>query len=112
MPKRRRKAEVGVGVVPNEYVAAVRFDVKHAKCGKVTTLPGDVADTFARHPSSYTGLECKGCRKLVDLVNEEGERVFTWVADGRPVGVVGDADLEEAGREKPVEHKSNLSDGS
>lgn len=60
---------------------------RHSKCGKITTMSRDIAETYARDPGFYSGTFCTTCRAHFP-VGEDGE--FTWYEmDGREGPKVG-----------------------
>jgi hypothetical protein len=69
------------------YVRPVRDAYRHLKCGKITTMSRDIAETYARDPKFYSGTFCTTCRDHFP-VGENGE--FTWYEmDGREGPKVG-----------------------
>lgn len=60
---------------------------RHIKCGKITTMARDIAETYARDPFFYNGTFCVHCRGHFPI-GEDGE--FTWYEmDGREGPKVG-----------------------
>ena len=57
------------------FVRPVRDAYRHLKCGKITTMGRDIAETYARDPGFYSGTFCTTCRGHFP-VGENGE--FTW----------------------------------
>jgi hypothetical protein len=57
------------------FVRPVRDAYRHSKCGKITTMSRDIAQTYARDPFFYSGTFCTTCRGHFP-VGEDGE--FTW----------------------------------
>lgn len=57
------------------FVRPVRTAYRHIKCGKITTMSRDIAETYARAPTFYSGTFCTTCRNHFP-VGENGE--FTW----------------------------------
>lgn len=57
------------------FVRPVRDAYRHLKCGKITTMSRDIAETYARDPGFYSGTFCTTCRSHFP-VGEAGE--FTW----------------------------------
>lgn len=57
------------------FVRPVRDAYRHSKCGKITTMSRDIAETYARDPHFYSGTFCTTCRDHFP-VGEDGE--FTW----------------------------------
>jgi hypothetical protein len=53
----------------------VRDAYRHLKCGKITTMSRDIAETYARDPQFYNGTFCTTCRNHFPI-GEDGE--FTW----------------------------------
>lgn len=62
------------------FVRPVRKTYKHLKCGAVTTMSVDLAETYARDPKFYSGTFCVHCRVHSPLVE------FVWEPDGSQVG--------------------------
>ena len=62
------------------FVRPVRRSYKHETCGVVTTMGQDIAETYARDPSFYSGTFCTGCRTHLPL--EE----FVWAGTDELVG--------------------------
>lgn len=52
-------------------------------CGTVTTMPIEIAETYARNPKFYGSTFCTGCGAYLP-VGEDGE--FVWLDDGSRVG--------------------------
>ncbi len=69
------------------FVRPVRGAYRHLKCGKITTMNHDIAETYARDPKFYDGTFCVTCRSHFP-VGENGE--FNWLendgSDGPKVG--------------------------
>lgn len=65
------------------FVRPVRRSYVHLKCGTVTTMSHDLAETYARQPDFYTGTFCCGCRKHFP-VGAAGE--FVWDGSQEKVG--------------------------
>ncbi len=57
------------------FVRPVRDAYRHLKCGKITTMSRDLAETYARDPKFYDGTFCTTCRSHFP-VGGDGE--FTW----------------------------------
>jgi hypothetical protein len=57
------------------FVRPVRDAYRHLKCGTITTMSRDIAETYARDPAFYSGTFCTTCRGHFP-VGEDGE--FTW----------------------------------
>lgn len=57
------------------FVRPFRDAYRHLKCGAITTMSRDIAATYARDPSFYSGTYCSTCRGHFP-VGEDGE--FTW----------------------------------
>lgn len=57
------------------FVRPLRDAYRHLKCGAITTMGRDLAETYARDPGFYSGTFCTNCRKHFP-VGEDGE--FTW----------------------------------
>lgn len=69
------------------FVRPFRDAYRHLKCGKITTMSRDIAETYARDPGFYNGTFCTTCRAHFP-VGEDGE--FTWYEmDGREGPKVG-----------------------
>jgi hypothetical protein len=69
------------------FVRPYRDAYRHLKCGKITTMSRDIAETYARDPGFYSGTFCTTCRAHFP-VGEDGE--FTWYEmDGREGPKVG-----------------------
>jgi hypothetical protein len=69
------------------FVRPFRDAYRHLKCGAITTMSRDIAQTYARDPYFYSGTFCSICRSHFP-VGEDGE--FTWYemdgSDGPKVG--------------------------
>lgn len=69
------------------FVRPVRDAYRHLKCGKITMMGRDIAETYARDPGFYSGTFCTTCREHFP-VGENGE--FTWYemdgTEGQKVG--------------------------
>lgn len=69
------------------FTRPYRDAYRHLKCGKITTMSRDIAETYARDPGFYSGTFCTTCRAHFP-VGEDGE--FTWYEmDGREGPKVG-----------------------
>jgi hypothetical protein len=68
-------------------VRPFRNAYRHAVCGKITTMSREIAETYARDPTFYSGTFCATCRGHFP-VGEDGQ--FTWYEmDGREGPKVG-----------------------
>jgi hypothetical protein len=65
------------------FVRPVRHSYVHDKCGVVTRMGKDIAETYARDPFFYSGTFCVGCGKHLP-VGADGE--FTWDGTTEKVG--------------------------
>jgi hypothetical protein len=66
------------------FVRPVRRAYVHLKCGSVTTMGPEIAETYARDPHFYGGTFCAHCRNHYP-VGEQGE--FIWDdGSGQKVG--------------------------
>jgi hypothetical protein len=69
------------------FVRPFRDAYRHLTCGAITTMARDIAETYARDPTFYSGTFCSTCRGHFP-VSEDGE--FTWYEmDGREGPKVG-----------------------
>lgn len=69
------------------FVRPFRDAYRHLTCGKITTMSRDIAETYARDPTFYSGTFCTTCRAHFPI-GEDGE--FTWYEmDGREGPRVG-----------------------
>lgn len=70
------------------FVRPFRDAYRHLKCGAITTMSRDIAETYARDPGFYSGTFCTTCRAHFP-VGENGE--FTWYemdgSEGPKVGI-------------------------
>lgn len=57
------------------FVRPVRDAYRHLKCRAITTMGRDLAETYARDPTFYSGTFCSTCRGHFP-VGPDGE--FTW----------------------------------
>jgi len=64
-------------------VRPVRDSYKHEKCGAVTTMGRELAETYARSPDFYSGTFCAACRAHFP-VGAAGE--FVWAGTTEKVG--------------------------
>lgn len=65
------------------FVEPVRRAYVHRKCGVVTIMSQELAETYARCPDFYSGTFCCGCRNHFP-VGEDGE--FVWDGTNQKVG--------------------------
>jgi hypothetical protein len=65
------------------FVEPVRRSYVHAKCGTMTTMGQELAETYARCPDFYSGTFCCGCGAHFH-VGESGE--FVWAGTDQKVG--------------------------
>jgi len=69
------------------FTRPYRNAYRHLKCGQITTMSRDIAETYARDPGFYNGTFCTTCRAHFPI-GETGE--FTWCEmDGREGPKVG-----------------------
>ena len=75
------------------FVLPVRQSYAHLKCGVVTRMSRDIAETYARDPKFYGGTFCSGCGGHYALIDGNAKRTFAWIgADGQRDGTyVGEA---------------------
>lgn len=66
-----------------DLVRPVRRSYRHEKCGAVTTMAREIAETYAANPSFYGATMCVRCRAHFP-VGPNGE--FVWIDDGTKVG--------------------------
>jgi len=62
------------------FVRPVRNSYVHAKCGALTKMANDLAETYARDPKFYSGTFCVGCRTHFPLDQ------FKWDGTDEQVG--------------------------
>lgn len=62
------------------FVRPVRTQYTHEKCGGNTSMPLEIAETYARNPSFYSGTFCYHCGTHFPL--EE----FVWKGTDEKVG--------------------------
>lgn len=65
------------------FVEPVRLAYVHTKCGTLTKMSREIAETYARQPDFYSGTFCCGCRSHFP-VGENGE--FVWDGTDQKVG--------------------------
>lgn len=65
------------------FVRPVRRSYVHEKCGGLTTMSQDLAQTYARQPNFYSGTFCVSCGKHFP-VGANGE--FVWADTSEKVG--------------------------
>lgn len=68
------------------FLRPLRSSYKHLACGGVTNMGQALSETYARDPKFYGGTFCVKCGAHFDLVIGNGDRAFTWTADGTGVG--------------------------
>lgn len=54
------------------FIRPIRRSYLHTSCGAVTTMNQEIAETYARDPSFYSGTFCISCRKHLPLTE------FVW----------------------------------
>lgn len=59
------------------FVQPVRMSYIHLKCGTSTRMSRDIAETYARDPSFYSGTFCAVCRSHFPLIE------FIWDDHGQ-----------------------------
>ena len=64
------------------FIRPVREAYIHLKCGTVTKMHIELAETYARDPKFYGGTYCRGCKTHFPI-GENGE--FVW--DGTDIKV-------------------------
>lgn len=74
-----RRSYVHIGVTP-QMDGPVLVRLGEGGCGALTTMSQDLAETYARNPSFYTGTFCVNCRKHVPLDQ------FVWDGTNERVG--------------------------
>lgn len=62
------------------FVRPVRHSYIHEKCGALTKMANDLAETYARDPKFYSGTFCVGCRTHFPL------NQFVWDGATEKVG--------------------------
>jgi len=65
------------------FVRPVRRSYQHEKCGVVTTMSADIAETYARDPHFYGATYCATCRSHFP-VGAGGQ--FVWDGTATKVG--------------------------
>lgn len=65
------------------FVRPIRNTYKHLKCGTITRMGQELAETYARQPNFYSGTFCVACKDHFP-VGEEGE--FVWDNTDEKVG--------------------------
>ena len=65
------------------FVRPVRKSYVHIKCGQVTRMHTELAETYARDPKFYTGTYCSDCETHFP-VGKAGE--FVWEGTNVKVG--------------------------
>lgn len=65
------------------FVRPLRLFYRHDTCGSLTTMPGAIAETYARQPGFYGATYCVSCAKHRP-VGPDGE--FSWCDGGGKVG--------------------------
>lgn len=73
---------------PTEIIEAgfkrpIRLKYQHTVCGVVTSMPRQIAETYAANPRYYGSTYCCGCNKYLP-VGESGE--FVWDGTNERVG--------------------------
>lgn len=61
------------------FVRPLRISYRHKKCGVITGMSLDIAETYARKPGFYSDTFCVECRAHLPLDQ------FEWI-DGTQVG--------------------------
>lgn len=69
------------------FVQPVRRSYIHSKCGTVTYMSQDIAETYARDPRYYGATYCASCRNHFP-VGVDGE--FVWDGTDIKVGTTPD----------------------
>ena len=69
--------------VTGRYWTQADLDKIRNGCGTVTTMSQEIAETYARDPTFYSGTFCCGCRKHLP-VGQAGE--FVWEGTSERVG--------------------------
>lgn len=62
------------------YIRPLRQTYRHLACDSVTTMKFDIAETYARDPTFYTGTFCVACAKHFPLDQ------FVWEGTNEKVG--------------------------
>ena len=62
------------------FIRPVRRSYVHKKCGSLTTMSQEIAETYARSPLFYGATYCVHCQMHLPVSE------FTWDADGTTVG--------------------------
>src|SRR5260370_24946662 len=65
------------------FVRPVRRSYQHIKCGGITTMGVELAETYARDPTFYDATFCATCGGHFP-VGPDGE--FVWLGDDEKVG--------------------------
>ncbi len=62
------------------YVRKVRTTYKHMKCGAITTMNVEIAQTYACDPKFYGETFCVGCKMHLPVSE------FIWIGTDEVVG--------------------------
>ena len=65
------------------FIRPVRLSYVHETCGGVTSMPKNIAETYAREPAYYGSTFCCGCRGYFP-VGAHGQ--FVWDGTKEKVG--------------------------
>lgn len=67
------------------FVRPVRTSYVHTKCGTVTKMAREIAETYARDPHYYGGTFCANCQNHFP-VGVDGEFVWAQPREDTPLG--------------------------
>lgn len=62
-----------------DYKTTIRSSYSHEKCGGVTTMPHNIAETYAKDPTYYEQTFCIACGGYF-LIAE-----FFWIEEGKMI---------------------------
>lgn len=62
------------------YVRPVRRSYMHTRCGAVTRMSQEIAETYARNPKFYGSTYCVNCQMHIPV------EFFVWIDDNSQVG--------------------------
>lgn len=70
------------------YLKPYRKSYRHARCGQITSMAAEIAETYARNPWFYAGTYCTTCKMHRPLIE------FAWHPDGESMDPAQWADGE------------------
>lgn len=80
VPQNKKYLVLSNDEIVKGYTRPLRDSYKHTRCGQITSMGFNIAQTYARDPKFYGSTYCTSCRRHLPVSE------FTWLPDGSVVG--------------------------